>query len=238
MYHWFIELIGDHVSTNEYAYWFPHGDKLFVVVDGDARFLTGPSIWTIENPSLARQIAIQAVEEMHAVISLLQPDAARPHVGIAWRLGADGTKIWGDNTGSGGGTIPRPPRTLPADLNDIPTPTRGQILLAAMRSNRHLELALTILVLPRATWPHLYRCLEEVELFLGKRASAAGLCTDNERDRFTRTANTAEASGHDARHGLGKFQPPEKPMTPYEAKRFIGGIIEKALDKVVPSGAA
>jgi hypothetical protein len=63
--------------------------------------------------------------------------------------------------------------------------------------------------------------MEEIEQPLGKHVDAAGLCAANERERFTRTANTAEVSGPDARHATGKFAVPNNPMSLPEATEFV-----------------
>lgn len=67
--------------------------------------------------------------------------------------------------------------------------------------------------------------LEEIEQHLAKRVDPAGLCPANQRERFTRTANTAEVSGSDARHATGKFVAPDNPMNLPEATEFVRQIL-------------
>jgi hypothetical protein len=73
-------------------------------------------------------------------------------------------------------------------------------------------------------WPRLYRVLAEIEQYLGKRVDAAGFCPTNQRERFTRTANTAEVSGSEARHAIGKSVAPSNPMSLSEATAFLSQI--------------
>lgn len=47
--------------------------------------------------------------------------------------------------------------------------------------------------------------------------------------RFTRSAQVPEAAGKDARHRMGRYDPPENPMTLQEAAEFIGMQIEATL---------
>jgi hypothetical protein len=102
-------------------------------------------------------------------------------------------------------------------------------MLSRAQSNQHLEIALTLWADPARPWPRLYRILEELELHIGKPADKAGLCSANERARFTRTANTAEVSGADSRHALSKYAPPPDPMSLEEATRFVGRIFSEVL---------
>ncbi len=240
MHRYFVELFADPFFTNEFAYWFPGNDDAYITVDGEARLLTGNVFSLLETFHEVSVAANRVVDEMHAVLAIQYPWLERPQVGIPYRVEPDGTKVWGDNCGSGGGMILLPVRTLPADLSSIPTPTKAQLMRAAMKSNAHLDLAMTIFFLPRTTWPHLYRCLEEIESFLEMKVSTAGMCSQGERERFTRTANTAEAAGHDARHGLGKFTPPKHPMNLEEATKFLRSLCAQAIERAMrgPKSAA
>jgi hypothetical protein len=104
-----------------------------------------------------------------------------------------------------------------------------QLLLAASRTNRNVQIALLLLASPAVAWAHLYRALEEIETFLGMKVNVAGLCSGNDRERFTRSANSAEISGNDSRHGIGKFVPPDRPMMLTEARAFVTGVLRGAL---------
>jgi hypothetical protein len=75
----------------------------------------------------------------------------------------------------------------------------------------------------------LHRIIEEVEEHLGKNVDVGGLWSTNNRKRFTRTANTAEVSGPDARHASGKFDAPDDPMSLSEATEFVRQIILSVL---------
>jgi hypothetical protein len=103
------------------------------------------------------------------------------------------------------------------------------MLLEGSRSNPHLRLATLIWADEIRTWPRLYRVLEEVERSLGSTASKVGLCSDNQRDRFAHSANSAEVAGKDARHASGKYKPPDKPMSLDEATSFVGCVLEQSL---------
>jgi hypothetical protein len=99
--------------------------------------------------------------------------------------------------------------------------TQAQELLERTSGSPHLEIALSLWADQMRSWPRLYRIIEEIEQHLGKHVDAAGLCTASQRERFTRTANTAEVSGPDARHATGKFAAPSNPMSLPEATEFV-----------------
>ena len=231
MHRYFIELVGEPWLLAEYVYWFPGNDDAYFIVKDDQRLLTGPAFASIDDFQEVSLLGNTVLDQMHAALAIMHPGLERPRLGIPHRIEADGTETWGDNVGSLCAMIPGRIRELPSDLSTIPTPTTAQRMRCAANSNRNLDLALTIFFLPRTTWPQLYRCLEEIESFLAMKASTAGMCSEADRERFTRTANTAEAAGHDARHGLGKFTPPRRPMTLEEATLFIRSLCIKAIDK-------
>jgi hypothetical protein len=235
---YFIQLYGERWLLEEYVYAFPGNDDAYFVVKDDERLLTGSIFGPLEDLRDVLLLANTVLDQMHAALAIMHPGLERPHLGIPYRLDADGTVVWGDNYATGTVTIPGRIRELPADLSTIPTPTTAQRIRAAVRSNRHLDLAITIFFLPRTTWPHLYRCLEEVESFLAMKVSTAGMCSENDRERFTRTANTAEAAGLDARHGLGKFAPPRNPMTMNEATLFLRELCAQAIARAQSTGNA
>lgn len=105
-------------------------------------------------------------------------------------------------------------------------PTEAQQLLAAFRLATNAQAAMMIWADPHRTWPRLYRILEELEVELEMHVDKAGLCSKDERSRFTNSANSAEVAGKDSRHRGGKFDPPKRPMSLHEAVSFIGGLIQ------------
>ena len=114
----------------------------------------------------------------------------------------------------------------------LATETQAQLLLRAAQSHRHLRIALSLLAMPHVSWPHLYRALEEIEVSLGKKVEDAGLCSSKERERFARSANSGEVAGKNARHRIGKFDPPPQPMSLRDAQSFVRSCLDATLRKV------
>ena len=61
-----------------------------------------------------------------------------------------------------------------------------------------------------------------------------GWASRNKIERFRRTANSPDAIGDKARHGVQKNDPPENPMSLAEAKAFILNIVKCWLDSKIP----
>jgi hypothetical protein len=234
MARWLVQIDGDLFDTEELPYWFPSGD-IFAVVDESKVFLVGAGLDKLDDASLVHSAAIRAIEDFYAVIYLIEPGIKKPLVGTIFREEDTGARHGFAFLSSNISARSKARATLTTSGNSRPEescPTQAQTLLAASQLNRHLQVALSLLAIPNARWPHYYRCLEEVESYIGAKASDAGLCSSSERARFTRTANTPEASGTDARHGLGKFAPPQNPMSPAEANSFVRQILLNALARV------
>jgi hypothetical protein len=108
--------------------------------------------------------------------------------------------------------------------------TPEQELFAKSDGHSALDAALTLWADANRTWPRLYRILEEVERHLGRKVDVAELCAAAQRERFARTANSAEVAGEDSRHAAGRFAPPANPMTRAEASDFVRVMLLKALE--------
>lgn len=229
MARWLIELDGQLFDLEELPKWFPSGD-VFAVREREHVYLTGPAFETLRDASEVLKFAQQALDELSAVIRLLVPNYENPSIPTnIIREEDDGFRRKHHVLKAETGRIrTKGAATLSAD-GTFGT-TRAQTLLNASRCSTHLARALALWNRD-ATWPQLYVALEEVEKELGAKCDAAGLCSAGERSRFTRTANSAEGAGRDARHASGTFSPPQNPMTLRHARDFIGTILEAALQR-------
>lgn len=195
-------------------------------------FLVGSRLEQLADASKVQEAAAKAIEDFYSVIYLIDPGIRRPSIGTVFREHDDGTRHGHAFLSAVVSCRSKAHASLSTAGNAKPEEnrlTQAQELLAASQQSRHLQVALSLISIPNATWPHYYRCLEEIESSLGAKVSETGLCIAGERSRFTRTANTPEASGADARHGLGKFDPPQNPMSPAEGLSFVRQMLQKAL---------
>ena len=219
------------MDLEEFPRWFPDGD-VFAIEENGTFFLVGAVFEGFSDAEAVRGEAVRAIDRFTAVISLLWPNLKKPlatHVVRETDEGKRNSTIFiatGTISARSKAFAPAVPVGGPPLQ---PQPTRAQELLQRARGHPHLETALSLWADPTRSWPRLYVILEEIEQHLGKRVDAAGHCQANERERFARTANTAEVSGPDARHATGKFAPPSSPMTPSEAVEFVGGMLLTAL---------
>ena len=230
MTRWLVQIEGEHSDLEEFPHWFPDGD-VYAIEENNNVYLVGSAFEKFSEAGHVHEAAIQAVDELSGVIKLLWSSFQSPRVGPVLLEDANGkrkgfvflagsitvrTKLRGTLTVSGAG-------------QNRKSPTQAQTLLYGSRMNGHLRVAMFLWADPLRTWPRLYRVLEEMEQYLGQHVDKAGFCTCNQRERFRHSANAAEISGKDARHALGKFEPPKNPMDLSEATTFVGGLLRAVL---------
>ncbi len=227
MMRWLIELVGERLDTEEFPYWFPDGEVCAVEVDGK-HYLTGSAFDQFDDGGPVRAAAADALKGMSATISLLWPALAPPRVGCVLREHDDGSRgAWvfaeiapcrakwhGAVIAVGGAALQK---------------TQAQDLLRAGQASSHLREALEVWSDRYRSWGRLHRVLEEIERHLGQQVNRADFCSANERERFTRSSNSSEVAGIDARHASGRYAPPDRPMTLEEAEEFIRQMLDKTL---------
>ncbi|MFH1833545.1 MAG: hypothetical protein ABH877_00855, partial [bacterium] len=173
--------------------------------------------------------ALGLLDELYAIVSLLQPNLQKPHIATVFREEDDGrrqgfvqasAKITARSKARGAPTV--------VGREDEPRgPTVAQSLLLGLGTDRHLDIAASLWADPLRTWPRLYRILEEVESYLGHHVSNEGWCSRKQREQLTRSANHPATAGADARHAE-RNAPPNKPMTLDEATALVGDMLRRA----------
>jgi hypothetical protein len=231
MTRWLVQLEGNPCDLEEFPYWFPDGDVHAIEENGSV-YLVGPAFEALSEASQVREAALQTVDEFSAIITLLGSSLQRPKMGRVFREDESGKRqafIFLGASITGRSKTGRATITVGGVEQARHSPTQAQILFSGSRMDTHLRVAISLWADPLRTWPRLYRVLEEIEQYLGQPVQQASFCSDNQRKRFTRSANAAEISGKDARHALGKFEPPKDPMDLAEATVFIGRLLQAAL---------
>lgn len=233
MARWLIQLEGDRFDLEEIPVFFPDGEVHAIDTDGFV-YLVGEALEGFADAVKVREAAMQALEEMSAAIGLLWPDFRKPAIGRILREGENGKEVHGVLVAELG-TMRMKARGAVLTVSGVepepPGPTRAQRLVAGSKTNRHLEVATLLWADSVKTWSRLYRVVEEIEGYLGQPVDKASFCSDNERKRFRRSANSAEIAGKDARHGLGKWDPPKNPMELAEATSFARELLRCALER-------
>ena len=222
MARWLVKLEGTPFDLEDFPHWFPRG-QVFAIADADGTYVAGELLEACSDSASVYQSAETLLDEMHAVICLLDPGIRRPTIGVVLREDDTGKRtgtVYASAT-IGGRTKVRATLSVDGAANTPQAETQAQLLLKAAQASRHLRIALSLLAMPHVSWSHLYRALEEIEVSLGKKVHDAGICSSNDRERFTRSANSGEVAGKDARHRIGKFDPPPQPITLRDAQAFV-----------------
>jgi len=230
MSRWLIQLHGEEMDLEELPKWFPKGE-VYAIEKNGTYYLTGPAFDAANNADAILELGRDSLDEFSAIISLLWKSFQKPtiaHVAHEDESGAKSAYVFLSGIASGrskmGGVL------VDASGNtSAPETTQAQDLLSAAKRSSHLREALAVWGDPIRTWGRLYRVMEEIESHFQKPVDKAGLCSEAERTRFTRTANTAEAAGLDARHGSRRFDPPSKPISLEEGASFISSLLERSL---------
>ncbi|MDW7972794.1 MAG: hypothetical protein RMI01_06285 [Thermodesulfovibrio sp.] len=104
-----------------------------------------------------------------------------------------------------------------------------QLIFAAKKDNS-IEKALQFF--SKNTWIDLYKVYEIIRDDVGgeHQIVANNWATKNDLERFSRTAQSKDAIGDDARHASKKYTPPAKPMSFNEAKELKKRILIKWLN--------
>jgi hypothetical protein len=230
MARWLVQLSGERADLEEFPRWFPNGE-VSTIKENEEFFLVGSAFEVLPNAEAVLREAVSALDRFTAVISLMWPGLRKPTVSHVVREADAGKRDVFVFLSAGLSMRSKVHAVIePVDVTQQKPPrTQAQELLKRATGSPHLEVALSLWADQMRSWPRLYRIMEEIEQHLGKHVDAAGLCAANQRERFTRTANTAEVSGPDARHATGKFAAPSNPMSLQEATEFVGQMLLSVL---------
>ena len=238
MKRYLVEFVGDTADLEEFPRYFPDGDA-YALSEGQTVFLTGPFFDSFETPADVLEAAEQILDEFVAVVLLLWPALRRPTLGAVCIEDESGQRARHIFVSVHDAARAKDYAEVVVDSMPVARagPTEGQQLLAASRKATSAQAAMMIWADPNRTWPRLYRILEELESELKSSVSKVGLCSENQRERFNQSANSAAVAGKDARHASGKYKPPKKPMSLLEATSFVGGLIQQTLRHVLARSA-
>jgi hypothetical protein len=229
---WLVELVGEQFDLEEFPRGFPNGEVFAVEIDG-AFYLTGSAFESLTDCAVVQREAANRLTVMAGALMITMPNLHAPSVGNVTREQDDASRST-FAIGTGIFEVRSKFHGVGAVLGGVEGTTSRmtvpQSVLERAHADQHLEEVLSLWSSER-TWPRLYRILEEVEEHLGEDVDDAGFCSHAERERFTRTANTAEVAGPDARHAGGQFEPPRNPMTRDEAEEFVGRILQRVVTR-------
>jgi hypothetical protein len=230
-----VQLVGERFDVEEFPRLFRTGDVHAIEEADGSVFLVGDTLEKFTDPRDVHAAADAALSKMFGVASLLVRNLRRPALSDGLqRERADGRRditvlVSGVEALIKGGFIGFTIGNSPARSE----PTEGERMLTVATQYPALDAALELWGNGTLTWPRLYRILEEVERgYLGAPVDRTGFCSDAQRGRFTRTANTS-AGGVDSRHAGGRYEPPADPMTVDQAQAFIRSVLLGVLDGAI-----
>lgn len=234
---WLIELAGDLFYLEDLPHFFPSGDPCIVREDSSF-FLQSSQLAPALPPRSIYDRANELIERVTYVLSLHLGHFERPRVNAV---------VWEADNGSrsnhyflqGSPGVTRSKLRVSGRASQTPTPAQSlyAAALVAARSE-HLHNALMLWSDQVMTWPRLYRLVEEVQQHLKAPLDKVGFCSSAQLVRFTRTANSAEAAGLDARHASKRFDVPPNPMSIDEAAQFARSILLQLLQTMPPNEPA
>jgi hypothetical protein len=232
MSRWLIQLQGENMDLEEFPKSFPDGE-VHAMEENGAYYLTGPALDAAASADEVLKIGTETLNQFSAVISLLWHSLRKPNISQVVQeddAGARNAFVFVTGAASGRSKASAVAVDASGKTREPPT-TPAQDLLAASKRSPNLREAINVWADPVRTWGRLYRGMDEIESHFQTKVDKAGLCSEPERTRFTRTANTAESAGLDARHGSGRFDLPSNPMSLEEATSFVSRLLERALRK-------
>jgi hypothetical protein len=199
---WLVELYGERIDLEEFTRWFPDGE-LFVIEEANGFFLVGSAFEALSNSEAVLSKAVHAIDRFTAIISLISPGLQKPTVGHVIRETSGGRRdVFAFLSASLSMRS-----SVRGNLESIgvtpqkPQQTQAQTLLKRAIANHRLEQVLLLWADQIRSWPRLYRLMEEIEMHLEKHVDEAGLCTTDERTRFTREHSGGFRTGRTACYG-------------------------------------
>ena len=173
--------------------------------------------------------AEEFIESLNGVLTVVPYVVARIRIDYWFYLDSFGTER----------RIFLPPEAT-TDLRYVPnvvTANSAQVAFArAAAQDAEAQKALRFLA-PQADWYSIYKAYEVVLRDVGGKqaVTSLGWAKKKEQDLFTRTANSYDALGIEARHGVQREEPPDTPMAYDEACSFVVSLVKRWLqEKVVP----
>lgn len=237
MPNWSVQLSGDRFDLEDFPKWFTTPD-LQVVEGSDGYYLRSELLGAIEDADQVRASARELLESLVGAAKLY-----RPSLGA---IGLNAVVKEGENERrhvyvylSGAIQMRSKVSTAKLTINgkeETPQIPRPALWAAIAKDDEKVRQALRFWVKGSENWADLYKVHEVIESDVGDAIYTNGWASKIEVTRFTRTANSVEALGDQARHAKKYAESPPKPMTIQEAKRLIKRLLEKWIDSKISLG--
>jgi hypothetical protein len=207
-----------------------------MVVSEDGKFYLRSSAW--DQLQEAAQVYSQAkrfVESLDSAAFIFFRDTAPLTIGHIMMVDDEGNKqrfVFGKASFHARARLRASGSAIRPTGQPTETEQEHAIIKTLRASEQHQEVADALRFFRKGDWSSLYKAFEIVEDHPPNNqgiTTYSGL-TKPSTDRFTRTAQSRDAIGDEARHAKRKYTPPRKPMSINEAKALIGDLIQKWIE--------
>jgi hypothetical protein len=235
---WVVGISGDDADLTELATHLA-GAVEITKTDQDGWELSTARFQELDEATAIREAAMELAGMLNGLAAVRVDGVAGPiTIGNVRRYRGEGKDLW---------VFPEPIRLrlrvfAPTILiNGVaPQPLSWAPALTLADDDEAVRAVLAFMGIQPATWHNLAAAFEVMQKD-GRTGSDAGMrdwgnTTNNEMDRFTRTANSWPVLGVGARHGPRGWEPPANPMNLEEATEFVRRIASLWLDELVRTG--
>lgn len=232
---WSVQIVGDNFDLDDLPGWF-NSNELKVVKEANGYYLYSNRFSSVKDAKEVRIIAEKLVEKMLGAAMLIRSNLKPFKLGNVNRQNEDGSKDIYFKVSIKAST--RSKATFGVYSNGVAqkaNTSKAALIFDVADNDKKVEHALRIWGKEPHDWINMYKILEIIESDVGGKIYQEGLANKSEVDRFTQTANSVEALGDKARHGIKKVPLPKKPMTIQEAQYLIRSLINKWIDSKVSS---
>lgn len=215
---WLVQITAPSVELRELRDWFQHGDVHLVQREGHT-YLTGSALESIDDPFAAQRIARDAIADFSTISEVCFGHLNPPEISGYFEVEAAG-EIRQHHFPEASHVVLFPRIQQREEAGD--GTTFQEQLLNAAHASIHLTTATRLWARPNRSWARLYRIFEELEKHICGRLPSVGICSEETRTRFKRSANQAEVAGDGSRHAYSSYKPPPIPMDHLSAESFVG----------------
>lgn len=227
---WSVQIVGDDFDLDDLPEWFKFGE-LKVVKEANGYYLYSSRFSSAKDAKEVRSIAEKLIQIMLGIAMLLRSDLIPFKIGNVHSQNQDGSNktvyfevhIKASFRGKGKFSV------LINGIEQKTNTSKAAQFFDVADNGRNVEDALRILAEKKLDWSNLSKIYEIIQSDIRCNPYKAGLTSKKEETRFTQTAKTK-------RHPRTKTDPPKRPMSIQEAKKFIISIINKWIDsKITPA---
>lgn len=241
---WLLELQGEPLELLYVASLISE-NKTLELVEVECRFyLTSSRFSSCQDAQTVRALGRELVEALSGALSLENLRYGIQILGLCkTKLGDHPSPMVCLESRSSTTKIGMPSVTITGGSPASPDPRAVNLskYLSQAVDSYNARYALRLVSAEHPTWMDLYKAFELVrkgvrqseEKMVGKKVNGKKALerwtTVDEQNLFTRTANSFEAIGEDARHSTQEETPPKDPMTLNDAVVYVRGLVAKWL---------